>query len=126
MAVTYATAVKTARLNQVVAAIDAGSGAGYIEICSAGYADVLATIPLADPCGSVTDDVLTFDTSPAIEDSSADDTGTGEVARIKDSDGNIVISGLTVATSGANINLTSVNIVSGESVTITSATITHS
>lgn len=125
MAVIYATALKTTRLQDVIDAIDSGSGAGYIEICSAGYASVLATIPLADPCGSVTDDVLTFDTTPALEDTSADNSGTAEIARIKDSDGNIVVSGLTVGTSGANINFTSVTFVATEPVKITSAAITH-
>lgn len=60
MAVTYSATVKDNRMTQVLNAIDGGSGAGYIEICSAAYASVLATITLSDPCGSVSEGVLTF------------------------------------------------------------------
>ncbi len=55
MAVTYSSTVKDNRMTQVLNAIDGGSGAGYIEICSAAYASVLATITLSDPCGSVSE-----------------------------------------------------------------------
>lgn len=123
MAVIYASTLRTARMNEVVAAIDGGSGAGYIEIGTTGMGSVLATIPLADPCGSVSGDVLTFDMP--VSDTSADATGTAAAARIKDSAGNIIVSGLTVGTSGANINLDSTSITAGQTVTINSGTITH-
>lgn len=123
MAVNYATTVKTSRLNVVIAAIDAGAGAGYIEICSAAYAAVLATIVLSDPCGSTTGDVLTF-TMPH-SDTAADATGTAAIARIKDSNGVVVIQGLTVGTAATDIVLTSVAITINDPVTITAATITH-
>lgn len=123
MAVIYAAALRTSRMNAIVTAIDAGAAAGYLEIGTTSMASVLATITLADPCGSVSGDVLTFDL-PA-SDTSADNTGTAAEARIKDSDGNIIISGLTVGTSGANINLDSTSITAGQTVTLTSGTITH-
>lgn len=125
MAIVYSDAVKEDRLDVVIAAIDGGTGAGYLEICSAGYADVLATIPFAEPCGTAAAGVLTFDTSPEIEDASADATGTAAIARIKNGDDTVIASGLTVGTTGSDINLTSVAIVATETVTITSATITH-
>lgn len=127
MAVTYATALKTTRLQAVVAAIDAGSGPGSIEIGTAGMASVLATIPLADPCGAVSGDVLTFDFDPDVEDSAADAGGTAAAARVKDSTGAIVISGLTVGAvgSGSNIELSSVTIEAGQPVRLTAGTITH-
>jgi len=123
MAVIYAAALRTTRMNDVVAAIDAGASAGTIEICSASYAAVLATLTLSDPCGSVSGDVLTF--SAITADSSADNTGTAAIARIKDSDANIIVSGLTVGTSGTNIVLNSVSITAGQTVSLTSATLTH-
>lgn len=123
MAVVYSTAVKNSRLTVVRDAIDAGSSNGTLEIGTSGMGTVLATIPLADPCGSVATGVLTF--SAPVSDTSADAAGTAAEARIKDSNGTVVISGLTVGTSGANINLSSVNIGAGDTVTINSAAITH-
>lgn len=125
MAVTYSTAAKTARLNAVIAQIDAGAGPGTLEIGTAGMASVLAVLTLADPCGTVAGDVLTFDFDPDISDTSADATGTAAAARIKDSNGTVIISGLTVGTSAADIILDSVSITAGQTVTLTSGTITH-
>ncbi len=127
MAVTYSTAAKTARMQAIADLIDAGSGPGTIEIGSAAMASVLATLSLADPCGSAASGVLTLDFDPDIEDSSADATGTTAAAQIKDSDGTVVISGLTVgmAGSGADIILINTNIVTGQPVLLTTGTITH-
>lgn len=123
MAVVYSTAVKNSRLTVVRDAIDAGAAAGYLEIGTTGMGTVLATIPLADPSGSVASGVLTF--AMPQSDTNADATGTAAEARIKDSNGTVIVSGLTVGTSGANINLSSVGITAGDTVTINSATITH-
>lgn len=123
MAVTYSNTVKDNRMTQVLNAIDGGAGAGYIEICSAAYAAVLATITLSDPCGTVGTQALTL-TMPK-SDTIADNTGTAAIARIKDSTGTIVVSGLTVSTSGADINLSSLAITAGDTVTLNSAVITH-
>jgi hypothetical protein len=123
MAVTYSDTIKNNRMTQVLNAIDGGAGAGYIEICSAAYAAVLATITLSDPCGTVGTQALTL-TMPK-SDTNADNTGTAAIARIKDSTGTIVVSGLTVSTSGADINLSSLAITAGDTVTLNSAVITH-
>jgi hypothetical protein len=125
MAVIYGASLRTQRMQDVLDAIDAGSGPGIIEIGTTAMATVLATIALADPCGSVSGDVLTFDFSPPVADTSADATGTAAAARVKDSNGNIVISGLTVGTAGANIVLDSVAIVAGQTVQLTAGTLTH-
>lgn len=125
MAVTYSTAAKTARMNAVIAQIDAGAGPGTLEIGTTGMGSVLAVLTLADPCGTASGGVLTFDFDPDISDNSANNTGTAAEARIKDSDGNVIISGLTVGTSGSDINLDSTSITTGQTVTLTSGTITH-
>lgn len=124
MAVTYTTAVKTARMNAVKDQIDAGAGAGKLEIGTSGMASVLATITLADPCGTVTNGVLTFSSMPR-SDTSADASGTAAAARIRDSNDVDIVTGLTVGTSGTDIILDSVSITAGQTVTINSATITH-
>lgn len=125
MAVTYTTAVKNARLDAVKTAIDAGSGAGKLEIGTAAMGTVLATIALADPsAAAASGGVLTLSGFPR-SDTSADATGTAAAARIRDSDNNDIITSLTVGTSGTDIVLDSTSITAGQTVTINSATITH-
>ena len=125
MAVIYSTAAKNARLTGVVNTIDAGSGPGVLQIGTTGMGTVLAEITLADPCGTVTGGVLTFSSFPR-SDSSANATGVAAAARIRDSNGADVITGLTVGMtgSGADIILETTNIDAGEIVTLNSATIT--
>lgn len=125
MAVIYSTAAKNARLEGVVNTIDAGSGAGVLQIGTTGMGTVLASITLADPCGTVSGGVLTFSGFPR-SDTSADANGTAAAARIRDSNGNDVITGLTVGLvgSGADIIFESVSFNVGEIITLNSATIT--
>lgn len=123
MAITYANDVKDDRMTAVRDQIDAGAGAGKLEIGTAGMSTVLATFTLSDPCGSVASQTLTI-TTP-FSDASADASGTAAAARIRDSNDNDVITGLTVGTSGTDIVLDSVSITAGQTVTISSATITH-
>lgn len=124
MAVTYPTAVKNARMTAVRDAIDGGSGAGKLEIGTAGMSTVLATIALADPSGSISGGVLTLSGMPR-SDTAADATGTAAAARIRTSDNTDIITGLTVGTADADIILDSVSITAGQTVAITSAVFTH-
>lgn len=125
MAVVYPTGVKNARLDAVAAKIDAGIGPGKLEIGTAGMASVLATIQLSDPCAAAAaSGILTFSGFPK-SDASADATGTAAAARIRDSDNNDVITGLTVGTSDTDIVVDSTSITAGQMVTVSSATITH-
>lgn len=126
MPVNYDTQTKTGRMTVVRDNIDSGPGPGTIEICTAGYATVLAVVTLNDPCGSISGDVLTFLGFPKTVAASA--SGTAAAARIKDSTGTVRANGLTVGTSGSDINLSSTTITGGgtpDNVQITSASITH-
>jgi hypothetical protein len=125
MAVNYSTAAKNARLEGVINTIDAGSGPGVLQIGTAAMAVVLAEITLADPCGTASGGVLTFSGFPR-SDTTANNTGVAAAARFRDSNGNDVITGLTVGTpgSGADLILDTTNIDAGEIVTLNSATIT--
>ena len=130
MAVTYSTAAKTARLEAVVDTIDAGASTSTIEIGTTAMAAVLAIFTLADPSGTVSGDVLTFDMDPDLSTTGLAAAGAGTdavAARIKDGDGTSVITGLTVGgpSSGANIELTNVNIAEDQTVTLATGTITH-
>ncbi|CAB4140646.1 hypothetical protein UFOVP669_55 [uncultured Caudovirales phage] len=124
MAVTYTNAVKIARMAAVVS--QAGTTA-VLEIGTASMASVLATITLNNPiAGAATGaGVLTLSGFPK-SDTSADASGTAAAARIRTATGGTdIITGLTVGTSGADINLDSVSITAGQTVTINSAVITH-
>ena len=127
MAVIYPDALKVTLMNSVVTAIDAGGAAGKLEIGTAGMATVLATITLNySPSGTVAGaGVLTLSGFPK-SDTNAANSGTAAAARIRTSANADVVTGLTVGTSGANINLSSVAITAGDTVTINaSPTITH-
>lgn len=124
MAVTYTTAVKTARMTAVRDQIDLGAGAGVLQIGTSGMATVLAEFTLNDPSGTISNGVLTLSGFPK-SDTSANASGTAAAARIRDSNATDVVTGLTVGTSGTDIILDSVSITSGQTVTLNSATITH-
>lgn len=124
MAVVYPNAVKIARMNAVTTA--AGTTA-VLEIGTTGMASVLATIALANPiAGAATGaGLLTLSGFPR-SDTSADNSGIAAAARIRTASGGTdIVTGLTVGTSGSDINLDSTNITAGQTVTINSFTITH-
>lgn len=124
MAVTYSNTAKTNRMTAVRDTIDAGAGTGVLQIGTTGMATVLAEITLNDPSGTVSGSVLTLSGFPK-SDTSANATGTAAAARIRDSSGNDVITGLTGGTSATDIILDNTSINSGQTVTINSASITH-
>src|SRR5690606_1999445 len=66
--------------------IDAGSSAGYIAVRGDAL-QLLATIPLADPCGTVNGTTGQLTLSIAGSDTSADATGTAAYAEVCDSTG---------------------------------------
>lgn len=123
MAVNYSATAKSNRMTAVRDTIDAGSAGGVLQIGTTGMGTVLASFTLNDPAGTVSGSVLTMSGFPKSATASA--SGTAAAARIRDSNGNDVITGLTVGTSGSDINLDSTNISSGQTVTINSATLTH-
>lgn len=123
MSVIYTTAVKNARLQAVIDQIGA---TGVLEICTTGYAAVLATFPLPNPAGTVSAGVLTLDFDPDITDASADNTGTAAIARIRTASGGTdIVTGLTVGLSGAEVNIDNLSINAGQTVTLTAASIAH-
>jgi len=124
MSVVYSTTLKNTRMTDVVTAIGA---AGFLNIYTSGGTTLLATIPLANPAGSVTGGVLTFGGMP-ITEASANASGTAAVATVSTATGGtgtVIISGLTVSSTSGDIVLSSTNIVAGQPVTITSGSITH-
>lgn len=119
----YASGVRTTRMQAVRDAIDAGAAAGTLEVCTTSYASVLITFTLSDPASTVAGDVLTLSGMPKTV--AAGNSGEAAIARIKDSDGNVVVEDLTVGTSGTNIIISSTSISSGANYSLTAGTITH-
>ena len=123
MAVTYASTLRTTRMEAVRDAIASGAGTATLEVGTASMATTLVAFSLNATPTSVAGDVLTIGSTPISGTATA--TGTAAAARIKDKDGNVVVSGLTVATSGANVTIDNTSINSGQGVSLTSGTITH-
>jgi hypothetical protein len=134
MAVNYSNTVKDNRLNVMNDAANsktyvAGSGvgsAGTLVIGTSalsGGTGVLATITLQNPAFTIASQVATLAGVPLSVSASA--TGTAARAEVRNNAGTVIVGGLTVGTSGSDINLNSVSISSGQTVQVTSGTITH-
>jgi hypothetical protein len=123
MTVSYANALKDTRMTAVLNAIDVNASPATIEIGTAAMAAVLVSITLSKPSFSEASQAITMLGVP--KSGTASGTGTAAAARIKDGGGNVIVSGLTVGTAGSDINLNSTSITSGQTVTISSGTITH-
>lgn len=126
MAVNYVASLKNTRMLSVLAAIDGGGGTGaaYLEVGTTGFASTLVAFSMNNPSGSVSGAVLTFTTPKT---ATAVNSGTAAEGRIKNSAGTIIVSGLTVGTSGTDIIISpSTTITAGQDVDWTAGTITHS
>jgi hypothetical protein len=131
MAIAYATSTANARLVATLTAavsgqsVDGNTTFGLLVIGTAslsGATGVLATITLQKPSFTIASKTATMAGVPLSVSASA--TGTAALAELRDSASTSIVTGLTVSTSGANINLGSTSITSGQTVTITAGTIT--
>lgn len=134
MAVTYSSTLKNNRM-QLVADLIAGktaasstgtATAGNLVIGTSslsGSTGVLATIALGTTPGTVSGGVLTISGVPL--SATASGTGTAAKAELRDNSGNVIVTGLTVGTSSADIIISATAVSSGQTVTLTSGTITH-
>ena len=135
MAVTYLASLRTNRLNLVVNALGTataptisttGTAAGTLVIGTSalsGATGVLATIHLNTTPATVSGDTLTISGTPLSATASA--TGTAALAELRNNAGTVIVGGLTVGTSGTNVIISSTSITSGQTVQVTSGTITH-
>lgn len=133
MALSYTTTLRNNRMDEVTTLIDADVGAGSLRIyagtppASVNAAlsgnTLLAQLPLTDPAaGAAASGLLTF--SAITDDSSADATGTASFFRLLDNSGDAVVQG-TAGTSGTDLILDTASITAGQTVSVTSATITE-
>ena len=123
MPIIYATSLKTRRMEAVRDAIDAGAGSGYIQIGTAGMAIPIVDIILANVSCTIAGSVLTLSSTP--RSGIANETAIAESAQICDSNGNVVVGGLSVGEGGTDIIIDNVNIGAGQTVQIISGRITH-
>lgn len=128
------TTLRSARVTAVLTDLDKNASAGFIEIYSGtrpatgaaiGAAVLLATCTLSKPCGTVTSGVLNFSAISNGTGTAGAGAGTSATwCRFKDGAGVFVQDG-SVGTSGADINLNSVIIATGQTVSITSGAVTE-
>lgn len=142
MAVNYITATKNNRLKMAFLAgavtpaagesVDSGAGFGQLVIGTSalsGATGVIATIILQKPSVSIVNFVATILGVPLSVAAAA--AGVAAKAELRDSAGNVIISGLTVGgtaegtAAGKDIVLNASTIAAGETVVLNSGTITH-
>ncbi len=120
MAVSLNETLRNARADAITTF--AGNGA-KLRIYTGAYASQLLEFDCGTPFAAAASNgslTLTLGATTAAA------SGTAALARIYKSDGTtVVMEGLTVGLSGANVNLTIVNLSAGDSVSVTSATITE-
>ncbi len=122
MAVTLNTTLRNNRADQITSF--AGTSA-KLRIYTAGYASQLVELicNASSFAPAASSGTLTLNT---ISVGAATASGTAAIARIYKSDGTtLVMEGLTVATSGANINLSTTSITLNDLVSVSAATITE-
>jgi hypothetical protein len=135
MAVIYRAGLRTNRLNLVVNELGSASAptitttgvsAGTLVIGTSalsGSTGVLATITLDTTPATVSGNVLTISGLP--KSATASNSGTAALAELRNNAGTVIVSGLTVGTSGTDIIISNTTITSGQTVQVTSGTITH-
>ena len=111
-------------MSNVISAVDGNAAQATLEVGTTGMAATLVAITLAKPSFSESGGVITLIGVP--KSGVASGTGTAAAARIKDGGGTSIVTGLTVGTSGSDINLNSTTISTGQTVTISSGTVQHS
>jgi hypothetical protein len=129
MAIGLSTTVRNARLTAIITALDSGSSGGFLKFydgvrpaTGGTVTNLLATLTLSKPSGTVSAGVLT---GSAITGANATGTGTATWARLTDQAGTFVAD-LSVGTSGTDIILAgSASMTTGQPVSVTSWSITE-
>jgi hypothetical protein len=125
---TLPTALRNTLCDAVVDTLDAGAGAATLEVrtgSTPGGGTLLLTFTLNDPAfGSSSAGAAALATGTTISATAAA-TGTAGHARLKDSDGTVRLDGLSVGTSGASVNLSTLSVTSGVVFQLQSGTCTQ-
>ncbi len=126
------TLARNAMVDAIVDMLDAGSGAGTLEVrtgsaptntTDADSGTLLATLTFSDPAfGAASSGTATA--SSITSDTNVDASGTAAHFRAKDSNGVVIFQG-SVGTSGADLNFNTVTFVAGGTAAISSLTVTQ-
>jgi len=131
MSTIYAAALRTTRLNAVVTAIGTTGflviGTSSLNGATSASTGVLAVLPLANPAGTVSGDVLTLSQPITVTATGAGTAAKAEVWKTATpaSATDVIVSGLTVGTSATDVVLGTTTVASGNTVSVSPATITH-
>lgn len=122
MAVTHATALRTVLADAAVDSLDNGAAAGTLEFQTAGSVEV-ATLTFSDPAfGAASGPTAT---AAAISSDTSATGGTIAKAVLQDSDGNDkILCSVTATGGGGDIELSSVVVSAGQTVSMSSLTYT--
>jgi len=123
MTVIYSNALKDTRMTAVVTTSAGEPGPATMGICIATHASILVILTLLKP--SFTEAAQTITVSGVPITGTAAASGTAAIAGIKDSAGNVVVQGLTVGTTAADVIVNTTTINTGDPLILTSGTITH-
>lgn len=118
MAITHASGIRTTIATAVRDAIDVGTAGKLVFLTSGDVA--VATLTLSDPCGTVSGAVLTF--SAITSDTNAAGGTVAKFALRTSASADCVLG--AVATSGSDINLSSLTVGAGDTVSVSSLTYT--
>lgn len=134
MTLGFLTALRTTRATAIETLLDAGSTGALIDVYSGtrpatgagiGASVLLSTLTCSKPAGSVSNGVLTLNAVTNGTGTAGAGAGTSATwCRFRDSNSTFVMDG-SVGTSGADLNLNSVIIATGQTVSVTSGTITE-
>ena len=95
---------------------------GSLQLMAADGTTVIATVPLDNPCGTVSGALLTFAGMPKTVTPAVFGAAIAS-ARLRTSGGVDLKTGITVSTSGAQINLSKLTPTAGDTLTNSSATL---
>lgn len=120
MAITLATAARNAACDAIVDLVDGGTGAGNLVIRTSGDVEVATLAMSATAFGAASSGTATAAT---ITDDTSATGGTAAKFTLEDGDATTILTG-AVGTSGSDLNLSSTTIGAGDTVSVSSFTVT--
>lgn len=123
MALNYATSLKTTRMQAIIDALGTSAIMAIGTSALSGGTGLLASIPFANPSFTIAGGVITVASVPRSVVASG--AGVAAKAELRTSGGTVIVSGLTVGTSGTDFIINATTISVGQTIQCTSGSITH-